>query len=67
MSKDTKTQIRIEGFPETDAIIRGVLKYADKKGIRPTTAARMLLKEALEDRNIDPAPGTHLGGGRIQP
>lgn len=67
MSQDSKTQIRIEGHPETDELIRRVLQYSEKIGLKPTTAARMLIKEALDARSFPPAPGTHLGKGKIQP
>lgn len=64
---ESKTQIRIEGHQETDELIRRVMAYAGKKGIRPTTAARMLIREALDASEMTPAPGTHLGNGVIQP
>lgn len=50
MSQDTKTQIRIEGFKENDPIIAGIIHHAEKIGLKPTTAARMLIKEALDAR-----------------
>lgn len=48
MSQDHKTQIRIEGHTETDELIRRVIQYANKVGLKPTTTARMLIKEALD-------------------
>lgn len=50
MSQDHKTQIRIEGHPETDSLISAVLNLSEKIGLKPTTTARMLIKEALELR-----------------
>ena len=50
MSRDAKTQIRIEGHPETDDLIRRVLAQAEKRGIPPTTEARILIREALDLR-----------------
>ena len=54
MSQDSKTQIRIEGHSETDLLIRRVLQYADKVGLKPTTAARVLIRMALD--TIDKPP-----------
>ena len=50
MSQDAKTQIRIEGHPESDELISAVLKLSERMGIKPTTTARILIKEALDLR-----------------
>lgn len=50
MSQDAKTQIRIEGHPETDPLIAGILTLSERMGIKPTTTARILIKEAMELR-----------------
>lgn len=58
MKTDAKTQIRIEGYAETDPIIGKIVKIAQKHGIGIATAARILLKEALDAR--DQPPGKEL-------
>jgi len=50
MSQDRKIQIRIEGHPETDDLIRRITEHAIRRGIPPTTEARILIREALDAR-----------------
>lgn len=47
-----KVEIRITGFPENDDLVRRVEAYAKKKGLRMATAARMLLKAALDAEKV---------------
>jgi hypothetical protein len=50
MKTEAKTQIRIEGHRETDELIDRILKASEKRGIPPTTEARILIREALDAR-----------------
>lgn len=48
MNRDAKTQIRIEGWPESDQLIRELLEFSAKMGLKPTTAARSLIRRGLD-------------------
>jgi antitoxin component of RelBE/YafQ-DinJ toxin-antitoxin module len=49
MNPSDRFAIRIEGDPATDALLRDVIAYAKKIGLKPTTAARMLIRRALDE------------------
>lgn len=46
--------IRIEGDAAEDRLMKKLLAFADRVGLKPTAAARMLLKAALEYKSPVP-------------
>ena len=50
-----KFHIRIEGYPETDELIKRLIHQSETRGIKITTAARMFLKLGLDAFDRDTA------------
>lgn len=49
-------RVKLEGFPEDDETLAMLKAYADKRGLKLATAARLLIREALQNH----APDTNL-------
>lgn len=62
-----KTHIRIEGFAESDELIKRLCDHAKSAGLRPTTMARMFMRQGMDQYERDEVELSARRAGKVGP